>query len=246
MDTSRRCYRREMRPAGFSTFELKIRETDLHIAVDEESFTPELPAFTEKRVLFHRAALEDYIARDPDFAATLAPHLVPPGAPAIALSMVRAGNTAGVGPMAAVAGEFAERIGRDLLTRVKQVIVENGGDIFLTVTAPVRVAVFAGASPFTGKIALEAGPASHGLGICTSSGTVGHSLSFGRADAAIIISPSTPLADAVATATGNRIQTPDDLPGALAFAQSIPGIEGILLIKDDKMAAWGTIKLRPL
>ena len=218
----------------------------MHISVDRDSFTPDLAGFTEKRVLTYRSELESYIVRDPQFRTTLEPHLIQLPAHPLVLAMVRAGNIAGVGPMAAVAGTFAEFVGRDLLVLVKQIIVENGGDIFMRTLSATNISVFAGASPFSGRLALEMPPREEGCGVCTSSGTVGPSLSMGRADAAVIISASTPLADAVATAAGNQVQTADDLATALEFAKSVPDVDGVLLIKDDKMAAWGSVKLLPV
>lgn len=67
--------------------------------------------------------------KDPDFKLTLSPHPVLPGAPVIAEAMAASANLAGVGPMAAVAGAFAEFVGRDLMKVCAEVIVENGGDI---------------------------------------------------------------------------------------------------------------------
>jgi len=240
---SRRVYRDDMRPEGFITFECKVKETDLHIAVDAESYTPELAEYTERRVLYYRNQLESYIARDPLFKHTLEPHIVELPAPGIVLAMVRAGNAAGVGPMAAVAGAVAEFVAADLLKTVKQVIVENGGDIFMKLDSPGHVLVYAGNSPFSNRISLEVRPGA--AGICTSSGTVGPSLSFGKADAAVILSPSAALSDAVATAAANRIQSPEDLPAALDFVKSVPGMEGALLILDDKLTAWGGVKILP-
>jgi ApbE superfamily uncharacterized protein (UPF0280 family) len=232
-----------MKPAGFAGFVCKVKETDLQIFVDEESYTPELAGFCEKRVVYYRFLLDDYIRQDPEFAATLQPYLTASDAPAIAFAMSRAGNMAGVGPMAAVAGAFAEYVGRDLLQQVKQVIVENGGDIFLQLESTARIAVFAGNSPFSNKIALELQSAPQGLGICTSSGTVGPSLSFGKADAAVIVASSASLADAVATAAANLVHSSSDLDKALMYAKSLRGVDGVLLIKDDKLAAWGKIEL---
>lgn len=235
-----------MQPRGFTGFSAKYKETDLYVAVDEESFTPELPTLVENRILFYRTQLERYIDQDPDFRTTLEPYLVPLTAPPMALAMTKAANLAGVGPMAAVAGAFAQFIGHDLLAKVKEVIVENGGDIYLKVRETVTIAVYAGSSPLSNRIALELEPQPQGLGVCTSSGTVGPSFSFGRADAAVIISPSAVLADAVATATANRVQTPADLQPAVDFARRIPGVTGVLAIKDDKIAAWGQLKLVPV
>lgn len=213
------------------------------MAVESEDTTDNISRFVASRVLFYRTQLEAYIGLDQDFRTTLEPHLVRPEAPPLALAMVRAGNAAGVGPMAAVAGAFAELIGRDLLRKASQVIVENGGDIFLKTGSGGKVAVFAGPSPLSTRIAIELTPRAKPYGICTSSGTVGPSLSFGRADAAVIISESAILADAVATATANRIQTADDFNAALKFARSVPGVEGVLIIKDDKLIAWGNLRL---
>ncbi len=243
MDTSRRSYRNNMTPEGFVSFSCKIKETDLHVSVDQGSYTPQLAGFVEERVLLYRTELESYIVRNPQFYAALEPYIAQLPAPSVAMAMIRAGNMAGVGPMAAVAGTFAELVGRDLLQCVKQVIVENGGDIFISTLSPVRIAVFAGASPFSNRLVLEMPCREDGFGVCTSSGTVGPSLSLGRADAAVIISASTPLADAVATAAGNFVQSAADLPAALEFAKSVSRVEGVLLIKGDKMAAWGSIKL---
>lgn len=245
MDTSRRVYRSSMSSGDRVTFECKVKETDLFVAVDGDSFSEDLPALVEKRVLYYRVLLEDYIKKDPDFACTLQPHLLAAEAPPMALAMVRAGNMAGVGPMAAVAGAFAEFVGLDLLKRVKQVTVENGGDIFLKTDDAARILVLAGDSPLSGKLALELPPSKDPYGVCTSSGTVGPSLSLGRADAAVIVSPSAPLADAVATAAANRVQTVGDLAAAVEFASSVPGVTGVVLIKDDKLAAWGNLKLVP-
>ena len=215
----------------------------MYVAVDEASYCPQLERFVEQRVLYYRTLLEDFIAADPVFRTALQPYLLSGPAPALVLDMVRAGNLAGVGPMAAVAGAIAEYVGRDLQPRVQQVIVENGGDIYFSVRDAVKVGVYAGASPLSNRLAVAIAPQGHAFGVCTSSGTVGPSLSLGRADAAMIIAPSAILADAAATAAGNRVQTAADLEAALAWARQIPGVSGVLLIKDDKLALWGECRL---
>lgn len=243
MDYVNRAYRRGMRPAGFAGFNCKYKETDLYVAVDEKSFVPELVKTVEKRIFYYRFILEEYIRRDRDFQITHKPYLLPPTAPLLARAMAKAGNMAGTGPMAAVAGAFAEFIGHDLLQFADEVIVENGGDIFLAVKEKAKISVFAGESPLSNRLALELKPQENGFGVCTSSGTVGHSFSYGRADAVVIVSPSAILADAVATAAANLVQTSADLQKAVDFARNIEGITGVLAIKDDKIAAWGDIKL---
>lgn len=148
--------------------------------------------------------------------------------------------------MAAVAGAVAEWVGKAIAKRSRDVIVENGGDIFMRSSRVRKVGIFAGDSPLSNRVALEIRPEQTPLGICTSSGKVGPSLSFGKADAVVVLSPSVSLADAVATACGNLVQTTDDLERALKLASEIPGVSGILVIKDDRLAVWGSIKLLPM
>ena len=81
------------------------------------------------------------------------------------------------------------------------------------------------------------------MGICTSSATVGHSLSLGAADAAVILANSAALADAVATRVGNRIQQKGDIPAALELAQSIPGVTGALVVLGGDLGAWGDLEM---
>lgn len=238
-----RGYRQELCPAGMVSFTVAVKETDLWIAVDRQALTPDLPGKLESFIWRQRRLLEAYIEADPVFAQTLQPHLVGAAAPPLALEMARAGNLAGVGPMAAVAGAFAQRAGEWLLQFSRAVIVENGGDIFLRCSRPVTVGVLAG-DAFPGqKLAVRVRPRAGLCGVCTSSGTKGHSYSRGRADAAVILADAAALADAVATAAANMVRRPADLEGALQFVRRIPGIKGALLVLADKIAAWGQVEL---
>lgn len=241
-----RTYRSQAGNPDLAFFRVAVKDTDLYIGVDKESFQPDLAGQVEKFVWQLRLGLEEYIKTDPEFRTTLSPHWLLPGAPPVALAMSRAAWQADVGPMAAVAGAFAEAVGRRLLRRVKEVLVENGGDIFLKINRTRRVGIYAGKSPFTGRLALEVEPRQTPLGICTSSGTVGPSYSAGKADAALVISPSAALADAAASAVGNAVQTVDDIEKALEVGQKIKGVTGVVVIKDDKMGAWGEVKLVPV
>ncbi len=107
-----------------------------------------------------------------------------------------------------------------------EVIVENGGDIFLKTSQAATVALYAGNSPLSLKVGILLAAAMTPLGVCTSSGTVGHSLSLGRADAACVLAADTALADAAATALGNRVKVPDDIPAALEWLSNTPGYFG--------------------
>jgi len=236
-----RTYRTRMSRPGLVSFRVAVQETDL-LVMAARDLSPEV----RRLVVAQRRQLEDYLQAHPAFLTTLTPWPEDPYAPPVVRDMIAAGDRAGVGPMAAVAGALAERVGRALMADSTEVIVENGGDIFLALTAPATVALFAGASPLSQRVGLRLDPAWGPLGVCTSSGTVGHSLSLGRADAACVVAPSTALADALATALGNRVTEKADLPAALKWVADRPDVLGAVVIIGEKLGAWGQIELTPL
>ena len=233
-----RTYRYKIKGYGLVSFTAKVKETDLFILAQSE-----LTAKTLALVNEYRSPLEEYIRSYPLFLHSLAPLDIEKGAPEIVRLMTYAGQAAGVGPMAAVAGAMAELVGSRLLEYSREVIVENGGDIFMKVNKRRRIGIFAGDSPFTDKLALEIGPKETPLGICTSSSTVGTSLSLGSTDATVVVSKSAALADAAATAVGNLVKSAEDIQGALDYGRGIRGLTGIVIIIGDRMGVWGDIKL---
>jgi ApbE superfamily uncharacterized protein (UPF0280 family) len=168
-----------------------VRETDLLVRADKP-----LEAEAKDLILKHRIPLERYLEQHPEFVHAMVPWPRDKLAPPIVKTMIAAGENAGVGPMAAVAGAIAEYVGRDLLVHSKDVI-----------------------------------------------GTLGHSLSLGRADAAVVISDSTALADAAATAIGNKVSGKDDIEPAIAFGEKIKGVMGIVVIVDSRIGLWGDVEL---
>ena len=232
---------RQLVHSALTPMRIAVLETDLSIYADKI-----LDKEARDAVIAHRGYLENYIRQHPDFVRSLSPWPEDFLAPPIVCDMIMAGKIAGVGPMAAVAGAIAGRVGIDLLTRTEQIIVENGGDIFLQTRGALTVGVFAGQSPLSLKVGIQLETSGTPLAICTSSGSVGHSLSLGRADAACILSRSCPLADAVATALGNRIQKPGDIQGAIDWAKQIEGVTGILVISGEALGVWGDLKVVPI
>mgnify|MGYP005851978619 CR=1 FL=1 len=225
--------------AGRIPFQARVGTTDLYLRADRDLSREAREA--ARRI---RAEVEAHIAAEPAFATALTP-LEPPAGPLprVVASMYAAARTAGVGPMAAVAGAIAGAVGRELRLRAREVLVENGGDLFLDLAQDAVVGIFAGGSPFTGRLGLRVRAQDAPLGICTSSGTVGPSLSYGRADAATAVAPDPALADAVATALGNRIHAPEDLQAAVEWARSVPGVRAALAILGDRLAAAGEVEL---
>lgn len=234
-----RFYRRGHKSWDWAVFEVKHRETDLWIRADRLLEKEAMDA-----VLSVRRQLENYIATSEGFLASLTPLPYDPAAPPIVRAMLEASAKAGVGPMAAVAGAIAQWTAEALHPLSASVIVENGGDCHLIADEEITVGVYAGPkSPFQGKIALRFGPERFPLAVCTSSGTIGHSLSFGKADAVVVASRSAALADAAATAIGNIARAPSDIQQALDHGARIPGIEGTLILMGGKMGAWGNMEL---
>lgn len=231
-------YRARADARGLATFQVAWKESNLSISCQRRLEESALAALTRERL-----DLEAYVARHPAFLASLEPLEIAPDAPWVARRMARAARAAQVGPMAAVAGALADAVGRQLLRESGEVIVENGGDIFCRVRRPRIVAVDAGSSAFSYRVGLEIRPEMGPLGICTSSGTLGRSLSFGRADAACVLAPSAALADAAATAVGNVVQDKSDIDAGLARAKAISGVIGAVIVVGDRIGAWGAIEL---
>jgi ApbE superfamily uncharacterized protein (UPF0280 family) len=236
-----RTYRKWHDSPDLVSFTVSVKETNLFVSAKID-----LERKTHRLVLKYRAILERYIAGHPDFLTSLKPVDVEPEAPMIVRDMAEATRKAGVGPMAAVAGAVAQFIGEELAEYSPDIIIENGGDIYIRTTRDRVIGVYAGDSPLSGRLGIELSPQETPCGICTSSGTVGHSLSFGKADAVTIISPSATLADAVATACGNVIQTAGDIEKGLAVAAKTGGVTGAVIIVSDRVGAWGNVRLKRL
>ncbi len=234
-----RTYRQWVKNKDLVTFNVIVEETDCYI-----SALSNLEGKARRSILKYRAMLKKYIAAHPTFLTTLDPFPVEKDAPIIVKAMAEAGAQASVGPMAAVAGVIAHFVGEELSKYSPEMIIENGGDIYLRSRKDRLIGIYAGRSPLSGKIGLEIAAKETPLGISTSSGTVGHSLSFGKADAVAVLADTAILSDAVATAIGNIIITPADIPQGIARAQSIPGVRGLVIIKDEEMGIWGSIQLR--
>jgi len=238
MNYQPREYRNYVKANDLIRFEVIEKETDLLVLAKTNLFEATMSA-----VIKYRQEIENYIKTDEKFLSSLAPISVPSKAPLIIKAMASATKRVNVGPMAAVAGAISEFVGKELLLLSDELIVENGGDIFLKIDRVRKMGIYAGNSTFTGKIALELDPRKEPFSICTSAGTVGHSFSFGKADAIIVISSNACLADAAATAIGNEVKEVSDIDKALNLARKIKGLDGVLIIKDDQMGALGKLKI---
>lgn len=233
-----RTYRNAVRTDDLVQFKVIVKETDLLIRAKKD-----LSRETKESVLKYRNQLETYIAMNPTFEKSLIPIEEVPHVPKIIEEMIRTSRLARVGPMAAVAGAMAQSVSEDLLKFSDEVIIENGGDIYLATSMERIVGIYAGASPLSMKVGIVIKPEDSPIGVCTSSGTVGPSFSFGKADAVCILSKSSALADAAATAVGNVVREKKDIERGLERGQEIEGVLGVLIIIGEKMGVWGDIRL---
>lgn len=233
-----RKYREWVRDKSLVDFQVIEEESDLFIRADKD-----LHIKAENLVKKYRRQIEDYIRQDYKFLTSFEPRDVDNTAPPIVIEMAKAAKKAFVGPMAAVAGAIAEYVGRELLTMSSEVIVENGGDIYIKSQKKRKLGIYAGSSPYTGKVAIELSPGDTPLVVATSSGVIGHSLSFGCANAATVISKSGALSDACATRLGNLVSRPESVSNALDAIKKISGIQGALVIIGETIGIWGKVKL---
>lgn len=238
LDYRERTYRRRVRTRGLLSFQVQVKETDLWV-----SAVRDLTFEARNLVLACRHPLEQYIRACPAFLTSLVPIPEDPYAPSLVKEMMKAACQMGTGPMAAVAGVIAQCVGEGLLGLSGEVIVENGGDLFLAAKRQVTVAIFAGGSPLSGRLGIRVYPHQMPLGLCTSSATIGHSLSLGKADAVCVLSRSAALADAAATALGNKIMRVGDMEPAINRVRNLEGILGGVVIIDATMASWGEMEL---
>ena len=238
MSHEERTYRSLIAHDRLESFRVVVKETDLLIKAQKN-----LVKETQDLILKHRLPIERYAEDHPDFIHSLTPLASDKFAPPIVQTMIQVGQQAGVGPMASVAGVLAEKVGIDLLEYSDEVIVENGGDVFIRSDIPLNVAIFAGTSPLTNKIGVRIHTPNASMGVCTSSGTVGHSLSLGRADAVVVLSASTALADAAATAIGNVVVEKGDVETGISAGNKIAGVLGIVVIVEEKIGLWGDVEL---
>jgi len=237
----KRSYRHRVHRDGLLSFNLIVQETDLQIHTRRD-----LSASAKESVLKYRGYIESYINQYPAFVKTLTPWQINEPCAPIIRSMAEAGTCAGVGPMAAVAGAIAEYVGRDLLESSDEVIVENGGDLFLKTDTPANVAIFAGSSPLNMRFAIRTDSGVTPLSVCTSSGKVGHSFSRGCADCVCVVSPSGALADASATAIGNYVRSKTDIQKAIEFGKTIDDVLGLVVIAADAIGFWGDLDIIPI
>jgi len=223
---------------------IRIKESDLLIRAERECSGP-----ARKALARYRTDIEDYIASYPGFKESLLPVAAPHDAPPIITAMTRAALLCGVGPMAAVAGAVAYFVGRELKSVLPEVIVENGGDIYLDSRRERTIAIYSGENAGSaGRIGIQIKPGDMPIGVASSSGRLGRSLSWGISDVSVVLASDPILADGAATALANRVYSADPtiLETAGDYVLNISGVIGYLIICGELVSTGGSISLRAL
>jgi ApbE superfamily uncharacterized protein (UPF0280 family) len=198
-------------------------------------------AATEE-IVRQRRVLEDYIRRHPAFGTSFEPVELLPDAPEVAQRMARAAWSVGVGPMAAVAGAMAQLAAEaGLKAGAAEAIVDNGGDVFVKAISPVFIALHTGTARLADRLAFSLHPADTPIAVCSSSGKMGHSTSLGRCDLATVVARDGALADAAATQAANLVRTVEDVDATLEQIMAIDGIDGLVVVKDDRIGLAGRL-----
>lgn len=223
------------------SYEVRFRQTDLWIRSSRD-FSGEIL----KTVIEAHSEIMSYVSRAPLFLKSLLPLPLDPTAPPLVQKMLRAASLTTVGPMAAVAGVISERVGERIrkIDPASNVIVENGGDCYIFSDAPIVIGLYVvGAtarSPLSTKIRLL--PEYLPLCVCTSSATIGHSMSLGKADAVTVFSRDGAYADAAATAICNSIRSYHDLMPVLEDWGAKLDIHAVVAIIDKRIGVHGNIE----
>lgn len=232
-------HRKDNQPVN-NVYEVHYRQTNLWIR-SNGVFKKEISTLVIKS---HNEIMK-YASRNPSFLSSLVPLPFDNTAPPIVKLMLRAAIEANVGPMAAVAGAIADRIGRMLMPlSPESVIVENGGDCFIHANNDVFVGIYGGkgaviSKPITVKVRRDQLP----ISVCTSSSSIGHSLSFGRAHAATVFARDGAFADAMATAIANSLKGPASIEPVLSRWGKHPEVIAVVAVVGNSIGFYGDIEL---
>lgn len=224
---------------GETAFQVLVEETDLRVVASADVSAAILAAVTRLR-----GELKAWIRLYPHFRTSLLPLALPEHAPDIVRRMTHGAALAGVGPFAAVAGTIAQMAAEAVVAQTPDCIIENGGDIYMFSRSDRVVGLLSDPSGGPGVgVRVKAGE--FPVALCASSASIGHSLSLGQGDLAVVRARDGALADAAATALGNRLRDAKSIKPALLYAKSLAphGVEGAFVQCAGQMGIWGKMPL---
>ncbi|HAJ95978.1 MAG TPA: UPF0280 family protein [Actinobacteria bacterium] len=234
----RSIYRKNISLKDKYCYRLKYKYTDLFITSDRD-ILKEL----EAPVLSFYKEIGKVSLDEPVFEKSLVPVRARSHYPVLIKKMCRAARMFGIGPMAAVAGAVCDRIAESIAHTCRFLMIENGGDVYIKSDMPVEIGLYSGNKYFSDRLNIKIDAEQTPCGICSSSGSMGHSLSLGRSDLVTVMSDSAILADAAATAIANSIKEQTDIKKAISRYKKNKEIKGLVIIKGDRIGIWGVIQI---
>jgi len=231
-------YRILVDPKGKFSWKVKYKYSDLFIVSNQDISLKILPVLFD----FYRI-IEKFIESHPSFAKTFNPYTLSNDFPSIIKKMCTDSAVFNVGPMASVAGAVCEYLAGELSKNNPYLAIENGGDIYIKSSKDITAGLFVKNKYFKDNLKIKIKKKILPCGIAASSGTLGHSLSLGKADLAAVVCRSAILADSAATAACNMVKTKNDIEKVINHFKDFKEIEGLVLIKDDKIGLYGNIEL---
>jgi ApbE superfamily uncharacterized protein (UPF0280 family) len=235
----KRFYRDWVSRPELRAFQVKIAQTDLFIQADRVLKKEAIDYTLEARRI-----IEQYILDRPEFLTSLTPIPDDPLAPPLIKEMLNASKNFEVGPMASVAGAIAQFVGERLLAHSREVIVENGGDIFASVETPLKISVLYSLRPER-SIKIRVDSKTMPISICSSSAKIGHSLSLGEGDLACVISQAGAVSDAAATLACNLIKRDMGVEGVVQILREKGPLLGAILIGNGQVSLFGDLEIIP-
>ena len=219
--------------------EVSFKESDLLICSDKEIAKEKAQNILVK----YYEQIEGYAMKNPLFLTSLSPLEIDQTAPPIIKEMIESSKVTGIGPFSAVAGAVAQYVGGELLNHCRELIIENGGDIFLKINEDKIIGVYLGQEFKINNLNLKVKKRSQAFGVASSSSSLGHSLNFGKADLVSVVAKNIIIADGFATAISNRIKKLEDVDKILAEAKDKLPIEGLLVAFGEKIFLWGNLEV---
>lgn len=239
-----RTYRHSMGSNRFSSFSLAIAESDVWVGYRGDADAALIKKETASLVRRLRSRILGY--EDRAFLSSLVPLSPIADVSDFLKGMFDAAAKAQVGPMASVAGAVAQEIGIHLKKQflLTEIVVENGGDLYIDVLEPLSVKILIPTSRFSGNLSLIIDPLYCPLGLCSSSATFGHSMSFGMADIVMVACSDAALSDAYATAYCNQVKRKDDVQKICEALVANAEVISALVVLDDTLAIGGRLEVK--
>lgn len=228
----RKTYRNRIPLAQSVSFEVEVRETNLHVQAHTD-----LSAKTKDSVFRYRYQVEEYLRQHPAFRETTSPIQIYGSAPEIVRYTDVCSRNTGVAPMSCLSGAMADFVGRDLSVDSANLIVASGGDAFIKSSFPLEIFLYAGGSPLDGRIAVALPTFKNSFGIST--------FVPGRGIHAItVLSRSACWASAFSKDIGDRLTAGESLPSVLKRAEAYTGVGGMIIIAGETVVVGGEMVLR--